>query len=82
MQPHQRPMTYQIRVKGHLDDHWADWFGATTITREDDGDTVLTCSVADQAALHGLLKKARDSGLLLVAVNPTLEPSSTKEITT
>jgi len=72
-------MTYQIRIKGHLDSHWADWFGATTITQEDDGNTVLTCAVADQAALHGLLKKARDSGLLLVAVNPTIARRSTKE---
>ena len=78
-QPQRLNVTYEIRVEGHLDSHWADWFGATTIAQADDGDTVLTCTVADQAALHGLLKKARDSGLLLIAVNPIAQPRRTKE---
>ena len=60
---------YQIRIKGHLGRQWADWFGGLAITLEDDGDTVLTGPVADQAALHGLLKKVRDLGTPLISVN-------------
>ncbi len=63
---------YQIRFKGHLDDRWAEWFDGLTITLEEDGDTLLTGPVVDQAALHGLLKKVRDLGLLLVSVNRVL----------
>ena len=59
---------YEIRIKGHLDDKWADWFDAMTITREDNGETRLRGLVVDQAALHGLLRKVRDLGLPLVAV--------------
>jgi hypothetical protein len=51
---------YQIRLKGHLDDRWAGWFEGLTITQEDSGDTLLAGPVIDQAALHGLLKKACD----------------------
>ena len=61
--------TYVIRLQGHLDDSWADWFEGLTITLEDSGDTVLSGPVADQAALYGLLRKARDLGMPLVAVN-------------
>jgi hypothetical protein len=60
---------YEIRLKGHLGDRWADWFGGFTITLEDNGDTLLTGPVADQAALHGLLKRVRDLGLTLLSVN-------------
>ncbi len=60
---------YIIRIKGHLDDRWADWFGGLTITLEDSGDTLLTGPVVDQAALHGLLKKVRDLGMPLLSVN-------------
>ncbi|WP_407690843.1 hypothetical protein [Rubrobacter tropicus] len=61
-----RPMVYQIRLKGHLGPKWADWFGDVTITLEDDGETLLTCPVVDQAALHGLLRKIRDLGMPLI----------------
>jgi len=60
---------YEICIKGHLDDRWADWFGGLTITLEDNGDTLLTGPVVDQAALHGLLKKVRDLGMPLISVN-------------
>jgi hypothetical protein len=60
---------YEIRLKGHLDDRWAGWFGGLTITLEEDGDTLLTGPVIDQAALHGLLKRVRDLGMPLLSVN-------------
>src|SRR6266567_8314273 len=53
---------YQITVKGHLDNRWTDWFEGLTITLEDNGETLLTGPVVDQAALHGLLRKVRDLG--------------------
>ncbi len=59
---------YEIRLKGHLDDQWVEWFEGLTITLEEDGNTLLTGPVIDQAALHGLLKKVRDLGLPLVSV--------------
>ena len=64
---------YEIRLKGHLDDRWAEWFEGLTITLEENGDTLLTGPVVDQAALHGLLKKVRDLGMPLVSVSP-VEP--------
>jgi hypothetical protein len=73
MEDHYEPQLYEIRLKGHLDDRWADWFEGLTITLEEDGDTLLTGPVIDQAALHGLLKKVRDLGLPLVSVSP-VEP--------
>jgi len=60
---------YEIRIKGHLNDRWASRFGDVTITLEDNGNTLLTCHVIDQAALHGLLKKVRDLGMPLLSVN-------------
>jgi hypothetical protein len=62
------PMIYQIRIKGHLGSRWTDWFGGLTITLEDNGETLLTGPVIDQAALHGLFKKVRDLGMPLLAV--------------
>ena len=64
-----QPMVYQIRIKGHLGRQWTDWFGGLTITLEDNGDTLLTGPVVDDAALHGLLKKVRDLGMPLLSVN-------------
>jgi hypothetical protein len=64
-----QPLVYQIRIEGHLDDQWTDWFGNLTITLEDNGDTFLTGIVIDQAMLYGLLRKVRDLGLSLVSVN-------------
>jgi len=65
-----QPVTYQIRIKGHLGRQWTDWFGGLAITLEDNGDTLLTGSVTDQAALHGLLRTVRDLGMPLVSVTP------------
>ena len=61
-------MVYQIRVTGHLGSEWIDWFEGLSITLEDNGETLLSGPVADQAALHGLLRKVRDLGLPLLAV--------------
>lgn len=68
-----QPLVYEVRLKGHLDDGWNDWFGGVTVTQEEDGTTVLTCQVIDQAALHGLLRQIRDLGLPLISANQ-IEP--------
>ena len=64
-----QPLVYQIRIKGHLGAQWTDWFEGLTITLEDNGETLLTGPVVDQAALYGLLKKVRDLGIPLLSVN-------------
>lgn len=66
-----QPMAYQIEIQGHLGLRWSDWFEGVTITLEESGNTLLVSSVIDQPALHGLLKKIRDLGMLLVSVNRT-----------
>ena len=72
-----QPLVYEIRIRGHLGRRWADWFGGMAITQEDNGDTLLTGAVIDQAALHGLLRKVRDLGIPLVSVSP-LDPELTR----
>ena len=62
-------MKYHIRIEGELGQEWADWFGGTAIAREPGGVLLLTCAVADQSALYGLLRKLRDLGLPLLSVN-------------
>ena len=64
-----QPRVYQIRIRGHLSPQWTGWFEGLIITPEEDGDTLLTGPVVDQAALHGLLKKVRDLGMPLLSVN-------------
>lgn len=64
-----QPAVYQIRIKGHLNEQWVDWFEGMNITLEEDGNTLLTGPVIDQAALHGLLRKVRDAGMTLLSVN-------------
>ncbi|KOF09272.1 hypothetical protein AC739_15635 [Planococcus glaciei] len=65
---YETPELYEIRLKGHLNDRWADWFEDFSFTLESDGTTILSGAVADQAALHGLLRKVRDLGLPLISV--------------
>ena len=77
MTKHTATEIFEIRLKGHLDTRWASWFEGMTITLADEGDTLLTGPVADQAALYGLLKKVRDLGLPLRSLRslpPTARP--------
>ena len=60
---------YAIKVQGHLSRQWLSWFDGLTITLEDDGNTLLSGSLVDQSALHGVLKKIRDLGMPLLSVN-------------
>lgn len=70
---------YQIRVQGHLDHQWENWFEGMTITPNEDNTTLIVGPVIDDAALHGLLKKVRDSGLRLLSVNH-IDDERTKEV--
>lgn len=76
---HDQSGFYEIRLKGHLAERWAGWFKGLTITLADNGDTLLTGPVIDQAALHGLLRKVRDLGLPLLSVN-YLKPGQTETL--
>ncbi len=78
---HERPLRYEIRVRGHLHVRWAAWFDGLELAQESGGVTVIQGPVADQAALHGLLHKLRDVGLPLLSVSqvdrldvPTVTP--------
>ena len=68
-QDHNEAGQYEIRIRGHLDDRWANWFEGLTLTQEQNGDTLISGQVSDQAALFGLLRKVRDAGMHLVSVN-------------
>ena len=61
-------MHYEIRIEGELGEEWADWFEGLAIVREGEGVSLLTCSVADQAALFGILKRVRDLGMPLISI--------------
>ncbi len=63
-----QPTIYEIRIEGHLDREWSDWFEGLTVTPKEDGTTLLSGPVADQAALHGLLRRIRDLGVPLLSV--------------
>ncbi len=65
---HYEPELYEIRIKGHLDDRWADWFEGLTFTLVRDGTTLLDGPLTDQAALHGVLNRIRDLGLPIISV--------------
>lgn len=77
MQSHQSA-SYEIRLKGHLDARWSDWFDGLTISLEDTGNTRLTGPIVDQAALHGLLAKIRDLGLPLISLTRVSSPQETQ----
>lgn len=62
-------MIYQIRIKGHLDEQWTDWFSGLTITLEESGYSLLTGPITDQAALFGLLRRVSDLGMKLISFN-------------
>lgn len=62
-------MIYEIRLRGHLSPQWEDWFDGLSITLKDNGETLLTGPVPDQAALHGLLRKVRDLGMPLLSLH-------------
>jgi hypothetical protein len=64
-----QPLVYQIRIQGHLGREWTDWFEGMIIRHTDNGDTLLSGPVVDQAALHGLLRKVRDLGMPLLSVS-------------
>jgi hypothetical protein len=68
------PARYEVRVEGHLDEHWSAWFGGLALIHEDDGTTILRCVVADQAELYGLLAKIRDLGAPLISVTVSDRP--------
>ena len=75
--PADRPAHYEIRVRGVLDRHWSGWFEGLQVSSDAPGQTLIAGPVADQAALHGLLAKVRDLGLLLLSVrriSPGQEP--------
>jgi len=74
------PGEYEIRLRGHLDDRWAAWFDGLCLTNESDGTTTIRGPVVDQAALHGLLQKLRDTGLALLSVTH-VEPSHANDLT-
>lgn len=63
------PPVYEIRVEGQLNRCWTGWFGGLTITINNNGTTLLTGPIIDQAALFGILRQVRDAGLTLISVN-------------
>ena len=71
---HREPGRYELRIRGHLDDCWAEWFEGLALTRESDATTRLCGPVIDQAALHGLLSKGRDLGVTLISVSAIDDP--------
>lgn len=62
------PITYEIRIKGHLSADWDQWFDCLSVVQVNNGETILKCAVCDQSALYGLLRRIRDLGLPLISV--------------
>ena len=71
---HEHAGRYALRVQGHLDQHWEDWFDGLRLTHEAGGTTLIEGPITDQAALHGLLQRVRDLGLPLISVTPVGAP--------
>ena len=78
---HREPELYEIRIVGHLDSRWADWFEGLSFAHESDGTTILYGPVVDQAALHGLLRKVRDLGMPLISASRVERPRRTHPTT-
>ncbi len=62
------PEYYEIKIKGHLDRYWSDWFAGLKLTHLEGDETLLSGPLPDQAALHGLLERVRDLNLKLISV--------------
>jgi hypothetical protein len=73
------PRIFEIRIQGHLSQQWQDWFEGLIITLEEEGNTLLSGPVADQSALHGILKRIRDLGMPLLSVNSLDSHQVTRE---
>ena len=73
------PEYYEIKIKGHLDQHWADWFMGLELTHLEGNETLLSGWLLDQAALHGLLERVRDLNLTLITVNCSCPPAQDSE---
>lgn len=67
---------YEILLKGHLDRSWSEWLGGLAISHQDNGETLLTVQVVDQAALFSLISRLRDGGITLVSINPMGQTSA------
>ena len=72
-------VVYEIKVKGHLEEHWSDWLGGLSIGQDSEGNSVLCGPVPDQAALHGILAQIRDLGLILISITPRLPGEVNRE---
>ena len=70
---------YDIRVKGHLDGRWSDWFDGLEISNAENGVAVLSGEIVDQAALHGVLNKVRNLNLPLISVT-TVDPDQQEPV--
>lgn len=73
------PEYYEIKIKGHLDQHWSNWFAGMTLTYPNDEVTMLSGPLPDQAALHGLLERIRDLNLILVSISSNCPSSNFAE---
>jgi hypothetical protein len=69
------PLVYQIRIKGHLDETWIDWFSPLVVVNDESGEATLTGAMRDQAELAGILSRVFDLNLTLLAVNRIADPS-------
>jgi hypothetical protein len=70
------PEHYEIKIRGHLDPRWSDWFMRLKLTYLEENETLLSGPLPDQAALHGLLERIRDLNLTLISVTHGEGPST------
>ena len=80
IRPSEPVRCYEIKCKGHLDDHWAAWFHGCSLTQEDDGTTTLVGPIRDQAELFGLLNKVRDLSFSVISVNEIEPPDGKSDL--